>query len=85
PADGVAMYVGWIAGFGRVLILDHGGGLSTVYAHLSSIVVRVGQRIKVGQIIAYTGTSGLSTGPHLHFEVRVNGKPVNPLVWLRRR
>ena len=85
PADGVAMYVGWIAGFGRVLILDHGGGLSTVYAHLSSIVVRVGQKIKVGQIIAYTGTSGLSTGPHLHFEVRVNGKPVNPLVWLRRR
>ncbi len=85
PADGVAMYVGWIAGFGKVLILDHGGGLSTVYAHLSSVVVKVGQRVKTGQIIAYTGTSGLSTGPHLHFEVRVNGKPVNPLRWLKRR
>ena len=66
-------------GFGNVVIVDHGGGLSTVYGHLSHLGVRPGQRISRGQTVGASGNSGLSTGPHLHWEVHLNGRAINPL------
>lgn len=77
-ADGTVRFSGTQAGYGRMLIIDHGHGLQTVYAHNSRNAVRVGQRVKRGQIIAYVGSTGTSTGPHVHYEVRASGKPVNP-------
>lgn len=69
-------------GYGRFILIDHGEGLQTIYAHLSEIIVSVGQPVEVGQIIGYSGNSGNSTGPHLHFELRLNGKAVDPLPYL---
>uniref|UniRef100_A0A7V3ZH88 Peptidase M23 n=1 Tax=Dictyoglomus thermophilum TaxID=14 RepID=A0A7V3ZH88_DICTH len=83
-ASGRIIFAGWYGGYGNMVIIDHGGKISTVYGHLSKIVVRVGEEIAEGDIIGYVGTTGLSTGPHLHFEVRVNGDPVDPLSWLIR-
>ncbi|MEY3531873.1 MAG: hypothetical protein RLY68_875, partial [Actinomycetota bacterium] len=66
---------------GRVIVIAHNGGLSTMYAHLSRFNVTVGQGIAVGDTIGYVGSSGWSTGPHLHFEVHVNATPYNPMGW----
>ncbi|HEV2438851.1 MAG TPA: peptidoglycan DD-metalloendopeptidase family protein [bacterium] len=76
---GTVLYVGWMTGYGNVVVLDHGNGVSTVYAHLSSYAVRTGESVRRGQVIARVGSTGWSTGPHLHFEVRQNGQPVDPL------
>ncbi len=78
-AAGEVVAASHMRGYGNVVIVSHGGGVTTVYAHASRLLVRSGQRVKRGQVIAAVGSTGLSTGPHLHFEVRVNGRPVNPL------
>jgi len=78
-ADGTVIYVGWMTGYGNVVVLDHGNGVSTVYAHLSASAVHVGQVVHRGEIIAHVGMTGWSTGPHLHFEVRQDGQPIDPL------
>jgi murein DD-endopeptidase MepM/ murein hydrolase activator NlpD len=83
--DATVLSAGWEGGYGRCVRLVHADGTVSVYAHLNSIQVRKGQRVSAGQQIAREGNSGQSTGPHLHFEVRINGTPVNPLIWLRKR
>ena len=80
--DGQVGYAGWLGGYGKTIILVHGDGLQTVYAHLSAILVEVGQDVKAGQMIGRVGSTGFSTGPHLHFEVRKHGEPVNPRQYL---
>ncbi len=82
PAAGIVTDVRWEEGYGNLLTLDHGFGLVTRYAHCSKILVVRGQRVKRGQKIAQVGSTGLSTGPHLHYEVWVNGKPVDPFKYV---
>lgn len=77
--SGTVINCGWIDGYGNTVIIDHGGGISTLYAHASSLATYNGAYVEKGSIIAYIGSTGMSTGPHLHFEVRVNGVCVNPL------
>ncbi len=79
---GEIIFSGWWDGYGKAVVIDHGKMISTVYGHLSRIYVEAGQRIEKGQIIGLVGTTGFSTGPHLHFEVRVNGKPTDPMKYL---
>jgi len=74
---------GWNGGYGCMIIVDHGGGINTLYAHASKLYVTVGQRVTQGQAIASMGSTGRSTGPHIHFEVRVNGRRVNPFQYIR--
>jgi murein DD-endopeptidase MepM/ murein hydrolase activator NlpD len=81
-AAGTVIYAGWMGGYGNLTVIDHGGGLSTAYGHQSRIAVGVGESVAQGQIIGYVGSTGHSTGPHLHFEVRVDGQPVDPLGYL---
>jgi murein DD-endopeptidase MepM/ murein hydrolase activator NlpD len=78
PANGTVIQSGWEAGYGNTVVLDHGYGVVTKFAHASRILVRVGEKVKRGELIAQVGNTGLSTGPHLHYEVRVNGRPVDP-------
>ncbi|MEW6228429.1 MAG: peptidoglycan DD-metalloendopeptidase family protein [Bacillota bacterium] len=82
-ADGVVIYSGWISGYGYTVIIDHGGGLSTLYGHNSLLLVQSGQAVVQGDKIARSGSTGLSTGPHVHFEVRDEGTPVSPWSWLK--
>jgi murein DD-endopeptidase MepM/ murein hydrolase activator NlpD len=81
-ADGTVIHAGWLGGYGNLVVLDHGDGLATAYAHASAILVSVGQRVLQGETIALVGSTGNSSGPHLHFEVRVNGSAVDPLLYL---
>lgn len=83
PADGVVTFADFMGGYGRAVMLDHGHGISTRYGHLSSFAVVAGQTISRGDTIGYVGQSGRSTGPHLHYEVRINDVPVNPYKYLR--
>jgi murein DD-endopeptidase MepM/ murein hydrolase activator NlpD len=83
PADGLVTFADFMGGYGRAVIVDHGHGISTRYGHLSSFAVTAGQHIQRGDTIGYVGLSGRSTGPHLHYEVRINDVPVNPYKYLR--
>lgn len=76
--NGVVIHSGWYGGYGNTVIVDHGGGFTTLYAHASSLAVSYGQTVKQGQMLSRVGTTGFSTGPHLHFEVRYNGNPIDP-------
>lgn len=83
PADGVVVFADFLGGYGKALMLDHGHGISTRYGHLSGYAVTPGQHIHRGDVIGFVGLSGRSTGPHLHYEVRINDTPVNPYKYLR--
>jgi len=80
---GTVIFSGQMSGYGGVVVIDHGGGFSTLYAHQSRPASSEGQAVSQGQVIGYSGNTGHSTGPHLHFETRVNGTPVNPMQFLR--
>jgi len=81
--EGRVAYAGWMGAYGKVVVVEHAGGQSTLYAHCSSILVRQGDRVSAGQNIARVGSTGRTTGPHLHFEIRNGNRPVNPLQYLR--
>ncbi len=82
-ADGVVTKAGWVGSYGNAVEISHGYGISTFYAHNSRNAVKVGATVKKGQVIAYVGSTGLSTGPHVHYEVRVNRRPVNPSSYMK--
>ena len=81
-ASGTVVFSGWMDGYGNFVIIDHGGGMATAYGHQSAIAVGGGQSVSQGQVIGYVGCTGHCFGPHLHFEVRINGSPVDPLGYL---
>ena len=82
PAAGIVGYLGFDNGLGKFVRINHGYGIVTYYGHLSKTVVKIGQKVKRGDIVAYVGNTGLSTGPHLHYEVYVNGAPINPMKYI---
>jgi len=82
--DGVVLYAMWMSGYGRLVVIDHGSGYQTYYAHLSRFAVVPGEEIRAGELIGYVGMSGRATGSHLHYEVRYNGVPRNPSRFLRQ-
>lgn len=84
-AGGKVILADWAGGYGKAVIIDHGGGISTLYGHNSSLDVKVGDVVYPGQVISHAGSTGFSTGPHVHFEVRQNGAPVNPHDWLKKK
>ena len=79
PSAGRVLHAGWSGGYGRQVRIGHDGGLTTSFSHMSRITAAPGARVSRGEVIGYVGSSGLSTGPHLHYEVLKNGRPVNPL------
>jgi murein DD-endopeptidase MepM/ murein hydrolase activator NlpD len=81
-ASGTVIYAGWLGGYGNLTVIDHGGGVATAYGHQSGLAAGNGASVAQGQVIGYVGSTGHSTGPHLHFEVRVNGVPQDPLGYL---
>jgi murein DD-endopeptidase MepM/ murein hydrolase activator NlpD len=83
PADGIVIATENLGGYGKCILIDHGNSVSTRYGHLSGFAVTAGQRVQRGDVIGYVGESGRSTGPHLHYEVRINNTPVNPYKYLR--
>lgn len=83
-ANGIVSFAGWKNGYGNTVVIDHGDGYQTLYGHNQSNTVRVGDVVRAGQQVAKVGSSGRSTGAHLHFEVHVNGRPVNPMAYLER-
>ncbi len=82
PSDGTVSFAGVESGYGKVLVIDHGNGMKTRYGHVSEIFVRTGDRVRKGDKVAAVGSTGRSTGPHLHYEVRVNGTPENPRMFI---
>ena len=84
-ADGTVRFSGWSHGYGNMVVIDHGYGLSTLYGHTSKALVKTGDRVSKGQVVGYMGTTGRSTGAHLHYEVWRQGKPVNPMSFLKVR
>jgi murein DD-endopeptidase MepM/ murein hydrolase activator NlpD len=81
-ASGTVIVAGWMGGYGNLVVVDHGNGIATAYGHNNTVTVGVGQAVAQGQLIAYSGSTGHSTGPHVHFEVRVNGAAVDPFGYL---
>jgi murein DD-endopeptidase MepM/ murein hydrolase activator NlpD len=77
-ADGLIRFADWQGGFGKLVVIDHGGNVLSLYGHLMGFEVRAGDKVQKGNVVAYSGSTGVSTGPHLHFEIRVNGTPVSP-------
>jgi murein DD-endopeptidase MepM/ murein hydrolase activator NlpD len=83
-ADGIVVHTGWDSGYGRLVVLDHGSGVQTYYAHLSKFYVRSGQDVRKGDLVGAVGMTGRVTAPHLHYEVRVGGAPMNPYFYLAK-
>lgn len=84
-ADGIVSFSGWSGGGGNVVVIEHGFGFTTLYAHNKMNIARVGQRVKRGDVIAYVGSTGNATGPHVHYEIWKNGKSVNPKLYIQER
>jgi murein DD-endopeptidase MepM/ murein hydrolase activator NlpD len=82
-ADGIVVSSGWSGGYGRLVVVDHGGGTETYYAHLSRFYVQTGQEVRRGELVGAVGATGRVTAPHLHYEVRIGGAPVNPYRYLK--
>jgi murein DD-endopeptidase MepM/ murein hydrolase activator NlpD len=84
-SGGIVKKASWDGGYGNAVVIDHGNGVLTRYAHNSELVVKPGQRVKPGDLIAKVGSTGDSTGPHVHLEVQIDGKKVDPMPWLKAR
>jgi murein DD-endopeptidase MepM/ murein hydrolase activator NlpD len=84
PADGFVIFSGLKEGYGKVVVIDHGYGIRTLFAHNSKLFINSGVRVKRGEMISEVGSTGHSTGPHLHYEIRKNGVPINPLTFFSR-